>query len=127
MGTKVNLLALILTGLQVLAMTGGQVLWKKGIDQAGGFLLPGQSVYSSLLHLVVNPAFLTGSALYIVATLLWFYLLARFELSYIYPFLSLTLIVSLLGARFLLGEPISMQRWIAVGFISLGVFLLTQS
>ena len=127
MGTKVNLLALILMGLQILAMAGGQMLWKKGIDQAGGFMLPGQPICSSLLHLVVNPIFLTGSALYIVATLLWFYLLARFEFSYIYPFTALLYPISLGGSILFLGETVPIERWIGVGFICIGVVLISRS
>lgn len=127
MDTKVRSLAIILIGLQTLSLAGGQVLWKKGIDQVGGFMSAGQSIYLSLLNLATNPTFLVGSGLYVLATLLWFYLLSRFELSFIYPFVSLTLVVSLFGAWLFLGEPIGLQRWVAVGFISFGIFLLTQS
>jgi drug/metabolite transporter (DMT)-like permease len=118
-------LALVI--LQILLTAGGQVLWKKSLEQSGGVVVNGQMLFLPLLRLVLNPVFLTGTILYGCATLLWFYLLSRFELSYIYPFLSLTFIVSFVGARLFLGETISFLRWAAVGLISLGVFLMTRS
>ena len=120
-------LTIALVGIQILSLAFGQVLWKKGVDQAGGFLLPGQFLFTSLLHLLVNPTFLVGTSLYLFATLLWLYLLARFELSFIYPFFSLTFVVSFVGAWLFLGETISPQRWTAIGFVSLGIFLLLRA
>lgn len=124
---RARLATLALVILQILLTAGGQVLWKKSLEQSGGVVVNGQMLFLPLLRLVLNPVFLTGTILYGCATLLWFYLLSRFELSYIYPFLSLTFIVSFVGARLFLGETISFLRWAAVGLISLGVFLMTRS
>jgi drug/metabolite transporter (DMT)-like permease len=118
---------LILVIVQILLTVAGQVLWKRSFDQSGGFLATGQPIVASLIAIFTNFQFLLGTTLYLGATLLWFYLLSRFELSYVYPFLSLTFIVSFIGARFFLGEQISFQRWIAVSFITFGVLLMTRT
>ena len=122
-----QLLSVILIISQIFFLVGGQILWKKSIVQVGGFMSSGQTIVSSVLRLVFNPTFLIGSFLYLLATLIWFYLLARFELSFIYPFFSLTLVVLVLGSSYFLGETISFQRWIAVVLISCGVFLITRT
>ncbi len=122
-----DFLTFALTSAQILLTVGGQVLWKKSFSETGGFMLPGQSLIASLWHLLVNPLFLLGTVLYICATLLWFYLLSRFELSFIYPFLSLTYVASFVMAWLFLGETISVQKLAAVGLISLGILLLTKT
>ena len=38
----------VLVLAEVLSLAGGQLLWKKGIDAAGGFMMPGESVLASI-------------------------------------------------------------------------------
>ncbi|NWJ47613.1 MAG: EamA family transporter [Chloroflexi bacterium] len=114
----------LIIGLEILALAGGQILWKKGIDQSGGILKDGESIWISLFHLFTNYTFLVGCIFYGISMLVWFYLLSRFDLSYIYPFISLTYVVTLLGAKFILREDVTFQQGLAVGFICLGVALM---
>ena len=111
---------------QMIALAAGQVLWKMGIDRAGGFLVAGESVVTAILNLVRQPPFLVGSAFYVYAMLAWFYLLARFDLGYIYPIMSLTYVASFIGAWLFLGEALSPQRLVAIGVITVGVVMLTR-
>ena len=117
----------VLLAAQILSLAGGQLLWKKGIDAAGGFMMPGESPLASIPRLLQSPMFLIGSGLYAVATLLWFYLLARFDLSFIYPLVSLTFVVASLGGWLFLGEPLSVQRALGIAVIAFGVTILTRS
>jgi drug/metabolite transporter (DMT)-like permease len=114
-------------GLQILALAGGQILWKRGIADAGGFMSQGDSLVTSLGRLAVNPIFLAGSALYVVATLLWFYLLARYELSFIYPFVSLTFIVASVAGWLVFGEAMSVQRMAGILVVAAGIVLVARS
>jgi drug/metabolite transporter (DMT)-like permease len=111
---------------QMIALAAGQVLWKMGIDRAGGFLMAGESVVTSVFNLVRQPPFLVGSGFYVYAMLAWFYLLARFDLGYIYPIMSLTYVASFIGAWLFLGEALSPQRLLAIGVITVGVVMLTR-
>ncbi len=122
-----NFFTYTLIGIQILMTVGGQVLWKKSFNETGGFLLPGQSFIASFVHMLVNPLFIIGTILYAGATLLWFYLLSRFELSLLYPFLSLTYVVSFIMAWWFLGETISIQKLGAVGLITVGILLLAKT
>lgn len=117
----------LLIGAQVLALAGGQILWKLGIADAGGFMSAGNSIVTSLGRLLVNPLFLAGSALYVVATLLWFYLLARFELSFIYPFVSGTVIITTIAGWLIFGEAMSAQQFVGILVVAAGIVLVARS
>ena len=109
--SRVSVVSAGLVLVQVLSLAAGQILWKVGIDQAGGFMTAGRSALDSLVELAKSPAFVIGSGLYLVATFVWFYLLARHDLGYIYPILSLTYVVTFIGGWLVLGEPLSSSGW----------------
>lgn len=113
--------------LFLLALIGGQLSWKLGLNQIGGFLVWGTSIFDTLGKLVTNGYFLLGCLAYALAVVLWFYLLSRYDLSYIYPFTALLYIGTLLVSRFFLGETIPIWRWVGVFFIIIGVTFLSQS
>lgn len=112
---------------QMICLAGGQILWKRGIEAAGGFMSGGDGLVPSLIRLATNPIFLAGSVLYVIATLLWFYLLPRYDLSFIYPILSLTFVIAALGGWFILGEAMSLQRLVGIVTIAAGVVIVTRS
>jgi drug/metabolite transporter (DMT)-like permease len=70
---------------------------------------------------------LLGVFLYGTSTLLWFYALARADLSYVYPMLGLGLIFTTLIAATWLGESVSLARWAGVVLIACGVVLVARS
>jgi len=57
----------------------------------------------------------------------WFILHRKFQLSFIYPFLSLNYFLSLLLGRLLFGEPITLKKIIGSVIIVAGVFIITLS
>lgn len=56
----------------------------------------------------------------------WLMALARFELSYVFPFLSLNFVLVTVLSMPILHEPFSWQRIIGVGVIVLGVFIASR-
>jgi drug/metabolite transporter (DMT)-like permease len=63
----------------------------------------------------------------VVASLIWFVVLTRFELSYSNLMLSLTFVLVLLASAVFFKEHISLLRWIGAALIVLGVFFVSQS
>ena len=111
-----------------MALIGGQLSWKLGLNQTGGgFLTWGSSIFTTVGHLLTNSYFLLGCAAYAVAVILWFYLLSRYDLSYIYPFTALLYVGTLLGAGVFLEETIPLSRWVGVVIIVIGVSLLSRA
>ena len=57
----------------------------------------------------------------------WIAGLSRVPVSVAYPMLSLGYVVNAVAAQYLFGEAVSMQRWLGIGFIVLGVWLVARS
>ena len=54
-------------------------------------------------------------------------LLQRFDLSYLYPFQSSSVILMAIGARLFLRETLSRRNLLAMGFIVAGIALVSSS
>ena len=96
-----------------------------GIGVAGQILLKmGASVpvdgMPALLQVVTKPTTLVALALYVGAALLWITVLSRAALSYAYPMLGLNYVLVVVMSAWVLGEPVSIQRWVGVCFIAVG-------
>lgn len=62
-----------------------------------------------------------------IGALFWLLVLYYMDVSKAFPFLSLNFVFVMLISRFFLKETISMQRWLGVGFITIGIVLVTLS
>jgi drug/metabolite transporter (DMT)-like permease len=58
---------------------------------------------------------------------LWLYLLARWDLSRIFPFEGLNPVAVALGAAVFLHERLPLRAWIGIATISAGIALVTTS
>jgi len=58
---------------------------------------------------------------------LWLIAMSKFELSYIYPFLSLNYVIILVGSQLLLGESVSLLRYGSVLLIVIGLVIISRS
>ena len=115
-------LALIMT-VYLGLLLAGQILWKKGLR-----VLPHAfqgTVSQAVLSLGSSLYILVGVAVYGVATLLWLYLLSKYDLSYIYPFTSISFILAVTMSVFFLGEAATWNRWLGVMVIGIGVYLVS--
>lgn len=103
----------------------GELFLKAGMNQIGAFgfdnLLP------SLGRIVTHPRILVGFASIGVGAVFWLAALARVELSWAYPMLSLGYVLVLLLSAAFLGESVSAVRWIGVIVIVVGVILVSRS
>ncbi|MCM2535975.1 EamA family transporter [Neobacillus pocheonensis] len=112
--------ALILTNIICLVL--GQTSWKVGLGKIhlhGNFL-------EKLFQIAFSPLILLGFVLYIIATVIWMYLLSKLPLSFLYPLQSVAYVLALFVAYFLFKEQIPITRWIGTGVILLGVFLVVK-
>ncbi len=75
--------------------------------------------------LVLN--LIAGIAVMALGFFLWLGLLARFDLSYLYPFEGLNRIVLLAGAWLFLKEKVTWNLGLGVLLLSAGVFLVASS
>ena len=99
-----------------LALAAGQLLFKLGASQGEA----ARSV-TGAVALLLRPAILSALVLYGGATLLWTYLLTKIPLTVAYPFAALAFVFVPLGARFLLGEPLSLRYGVGMALILAGI------
>jgi len=60
------------------------------------------------------------------ATVIWMYILKRFELSVAYPLISISYVFGMLASVFIFHEVVPLTRWIGVGLIMIGVVFLVK-
>lgn len=114
---------LVLTG--VLLNAAAQVLLKAGVDRLGGVInLQFGALVRAGMALSLNPFILAGLACYVVSVGVWLLALSRTPVSIAYPMLSIGYVVAALFAWLYLGEHLSLSRWLGIGVIILGVFLV---
>ncbi|NQY74752.1 MAG: hypothetical protein HRT90_08330 [Candidatus Margulisbacteria bacterium] len=100
----------------------GEVLLKISLNALSNTLS-----FSSALGIMTNPFVLLSILIIILGGLLWLVGMSKFELSFMYPFLSINYILIMLGSAFILNESISIYRLISTGFIITGLIFITRS
>jgi len=130
-GTKINTSANVQSIGMVLASVAfgavGQLTLKAGMNsivQSYGKL---QLSVDTLLHMATNPLLIVGIAIFGVSTLLWLFALAKADLSFAYPFLSLTYLAVLIGGAFLFGDKVTLPRVLGFAVIIAGVWIVARS
>jgi multidrug transporter EmrE-like cation transporter len=116
---------LILSG--VLLNAFAQLLLKKGMLGIGYFEIQLQNLFPVIKKVAANAYILSGLGAYVVSVAIWLLVLARVEVSYAYPFLSVGYVVVTLMGYFLFQETLSWIRVIGISTIILGVILLYRS
>ncbi len=109
--------------MSVLLAAAGQLTFKAGLNQIGGLTLSLEMITSIL----TSPLMLIGLAIFAASALLWLIALMRAELSFAYPFLSLSYVLVLVGGAVLFDEQISPLRLMGFALIIIGLFVVASS
>jgi drug/metabolite transporter (DMT)-like permease len=120
-------LAIVYILVAVLAGAVGQILLKKGMGSMGALTLSLDQLWSILWRIGTNPYVIIGLFIYVCGTVFWLAALSRVDLSYAYPFASLSYIVMLIASWQLFNEDITPIRLLGTIVVGLGVFLISQS
>ena len=115
----------LLTG--VLLNAAAQLLLKGGTNRLGIITLNAGNWATTLTRMASEGYFIAGAALYGVSIIVWIVGLSRVPVSIAYPMLSLGYIVNAIAAHYLFGEAVTAQRWLGIGFIVAGVYLVARS
>ena len=132
-GTKVTSSANVQSIGMVLASVAfgaiGQLLLKAGMNSVVAASATGKLQLSvdTLIHMATNPLLIVGIAIFGVSTLLWLFALAKADLSFAYPFLSLTYLAVLVGGAFLFGDKVTLPRVVGFAVIITGVLIVARS
>lgn len=117
--------AFLVTG--VLLNAAAQLFLKAGTNATGVVTLTSENWLSTFARLATTAPIVAGLACYAVSVVVWILGLSRVPVSVAYPMLSLGYVVNAVAAQILFGEAVTLQRWIGIGFIVLGVWLVARS
>ena len=98
-----------------------QYFMKIGVDRLVDFSMS-WTFFKSLMNWQLGLSLL----LYIIGMVIYLFMLKNYELSVVYPLTSISYIFTILLAMFLLGESVSVVRWVGVLLVMLGVGLIAR-
>jgi multidrug transporter EmrE-like cation transporter len=117
--------AFLLTG--VLLNAGAQLLLKAGTNAMGVITLARDNWLDTVLRMATQVPFVLGALCYALSLFVWILGLSRVPVSVAYPLLSVGYIINAIAAHYLFGEAVTMTRWLGIGFIVVGVWLVAKS
>ncbi|MEI8185770.1 MAG: EamA family transporter [Chlorobiaceae bacterium] len=105
----------------------GQIILKWRIGNYGA--LPDQLIDKIyfFLRLFADGFILSGFIAAFMASIFWMATITKFDISYAYPFMSLSFILVLVLSTFYFHEPITWQKVIGMVFITIGIFITSRS
>lgn len=115
----------ILLAASIGLAAAGQVLMKHGMSIVGTF--PVKELFNKLFVMLFNPFVFIGISLFGISAVIWLVVLSRFELSFVYPMVSIAYILVAIASYFFLGEKITFIRCLGILTICLGVFFISRS
>ncbi len=120
-------LAIVYILIAVVGSAAGQLLLKKGMSTLGPITLSADKILSTLWSIGTNPYVFIGLFIYVCGTVFWLSALSRVDLSYAYPFASLSYIAMIVGGWLLFSEKIDIWRILGSVTIMIGVILISRS
>ena len=104
----------------------GQLLFKWQIDLFGGFPTGTAERLYAVVLLLLKPWMIVAYVSAFLASLTWLGTLRYFELSYAYPFMSLTVIGVLMAGYLVLGEAAGPERITGTFLVVVGLAILSR-
>jgi drug/metabolite transporter (DMT)-like permease len=111
----------------VLLNATAQLLLKAGTNVLGVITFTRANWADVAWRMTTQPYFAAGAACYVLSLFVWIVGLSRVPVSMAYPLLSAGYIVNAIAAHYLLGETVTLGRWLGIGFIVVGVWLVART
>lgn len=109
----------LMVGLTVL----GQLLFKRQVDLLGEIPSDWAGRFSLATRFLLNPWVIAAFASAFLASLTWAAVLTQFELSFAYPFTSLSFVLILIASAVFFGESITAAKVAGIVLIALGILV----
>ena len=113
--------------IDVLLNVAGQLSLKFGMSKIGNFTLAAESLPPVFMKAAFNPYIILGLLCYGMGFMVWLIVLAKAEVSYAYPMISLGYVLTALLAWQLFGEHVTITRLAGIFVTCLGVFIIARS
>lgn len=106
--------------------TIGQLLFKWHLNQVGPMPSTPRPILVFLIRQLFSIPIILGFASAFIAALSWMAALTKFQLNFIYPFMSLCFPLTMILSGFLLGEELNLSKIVGTAVVLLGLFILTR-
>ena len=104
----------------------GQLILKWRLNLYGAYPAQFKQQLLFLIKTLIDPYIISSFAAAFLASLTWIAALTKFDLSYAYPFMSLSFIIVLLFSYFLFNEPLTFNKSIGILFIMAGLYIASK-
>jgi drug/metabolite transporter (DMT)-like permease len=122
--------AMVMTMACILLSTAcgviGQLLLKKAMNSIGVITPTAGGLPSIALRIATSPLVVIGLSCYVLGSFFWLIALSRTDLSFAYPFASLSYVLIFAGSWYFFGEHINSMRLSGLVVIILGVVLVSR-
>jgi len=116
----------ILLIIGVLIGTAGQLFMKHGVNALGGLgVFPDK--FSMLVGVFTSPYIIAGLFFTGIGMLMWITVISNLELSFAYPFMSISYIIILFFGWILFSEDVNALRIAGIAFIVCGVVVISRT
>lgn len=116
----------VLIVMIVLADSAGDVFLTRGMKQVGEIsTIHPKALLAIGRKVVSNKNFLSGIFFMAVTFFTFLIVLSWADLSLVFPAKSLVYVTGTLGARFILQETVTLQRWAGILLVCIGVALIS--
>ncbi len=113
--------------ITILFTAAGQLILKHGMNIVGKFPMDFSQITPFFIKSLSNRYVILSLVLAFLGSFTYMAAASKKEISYIYPFMSLSFVLVLISSVFLFNEHITPLRLIGVIIICLGVFLVSKS
>jgi len=106
----------------------GNLLLSLGMKEVASFSASHLDQWRAIaLEVISRPANIAGALSLVAFSILFATALARADLSFAMPVVSIEIVVNVALAHLVLGEEVSLKRWLGVCLVALGVTLVSLS
>lgn len=112
--------------LTVLLNALSQILLKKGTAKIGQVEYSANSVISLLTNAALSPYIILGLAVMTTSMCTHILSLSRFDVSFVFPFMSISYVIVMIFGFAFLGENLSLNKIFGISIILLGTLILSR-
>lgn len=116
----------VLVGIVIVLVTYGQLIIKHRVDVLGPIPGSWRPAFHYVVRALLDPGILSGLLAAAFGAIAWMAALSRYELSSVYPLLTLNFVLVPLLSVLLFGESMSWQKGLGTVIIVAGLLVFTR-
>ena len=108
----------VLIFIPIILAAIGQLILKIGMNKLGEV---------NLIKTFLNPTVILGLFFYGASLILWLMVLSKEKLSFVYPLVAFSYVVTVFMSKIILKEPVPNLRWVGLGVIIIGILIIAKT